>query len=130
VIEPARILPVVYVAGPITSPSPMHNTHRAVKVGHALQDTGLMLPIVPHLSVLADMIEPRDYEAYMAYDLSLLHHVHALYRLWGESSGADREVAYAHQIGLPVFTEVIDNAFNKGWADLIDFCGAWRREWA
>jgi hypothetical protein len=120
-----RLLPLVYVAGPITAPNPMHNTHRAVKVGHRLQDTGLLLPIVPHLTVLADMIEPRPYETYMAYDMALIRRVDALYRLRGDSSGADREVAHAEAIGVPVFKEGLHRLDPNGWHDLLDFCATW-----
>lgn len=40
--------PLVYVAGPITIPEPMANTHRAIKVAPELLDSGLVVPFVPH----------------------------------------------------------------------------------
>lgn len=121
----SALLPLVYVAGPITVPNPMHNTHRAVKVGNRLQATGLLLPIVPHLSVLGDMIDPKPYEWYLEHDLALIRRVDALYRLKGESSGADREVAHAEAIGVPVFIEADERLAPMGWHDLLDFCTEW-----
>jgi hypothetical protein len=119
------LLPIVYVAGPITTPNPMHNTSVAVRKGNALQRTGVMLPIVPHLTVLADMIDPHDYEWYMRYDLALIRRVDALYRLRGESSGADREVAHAKEIGKPVFFEGEKRLDEGAWHDLLDWCEDW-----
>jgi len=119
------LLPIVYVAGPITTPNPMHNTSVAVRKGNALQRTGVMLPIVPHLTVLADMIDPHDYEWYMRYDLALIRRVDALYRLRGESSGADREVAHAKDIGKPVFFEGEKRLDEGAWHDLLDWCEDW-----
>lgn len=97
--------PLVYVAGPITKPDPMSNTHRAVKVASQLLASDIV-PLVPHLTVLWDMIDPHDYEEWMAYDFDLIQHCDALYRIEGESAGADREVALALSLGLPVLTSI------------------------
>ena len=93
--------PLVYVAGPISS-NPMHGAHDACEVGSRLLAIGV-LPVLPHLTVLWDMIDPHDYEDWMAYDFGLIDHCQALYRMAGASPGADREVAYAESLGLPVF---------------------------
>lgn len=94
--------PLVYVAGPYSSPNPVANTRRAVQVGHRLILDGNVTPFVPHLSLLADIISPMPYEAWLAYDLDVLEHCDAVLRLSGESAGADREVAAAN---VPVFED-------------------------
>lgn len=53
--------------------------------------------------VLHEMVAPRSYEEWLAYDLDVLAHCHGLVRLHGESPGADSEVRTAVEAGLPVF---------------------------
>ena len=104
----AATLPLVYVAGPITVPEPMENCHRAFKVGTLLRDSGLVVPFVPHTTCMWHMVEPAHYEAWMAYYFEIIRHCDALYRMPGESSGADREVDHAHSLAIPVFVEIND----------------------
>ena len=96
--------PLVYVAGPYTSPDPVENTHNAILVGMDLSKTGLAAVIIPHLSMLAHMVTPEPYQFWLDFDLDQLRHCHALFRMAGDSSGADAEVAKAHEWGIPVFT--------------------------
>lgn len=98
--------PLVYVAGPIAIPEPMENTHRAVKAATVLLDSGVVAPIVPHLTCLWHIITPRDYSVWMAYDFELLARCDALIRLAGQSAGADLEVERAEELGLPVFRDL------------------------
>lgn len=99
--RPHRI-PFVYLAGPITS-DPMGNTRRAVAIATKLLRWGFA-PFVPHLSVYWEMSAgPIDYEAWLAYDFAVLARCDALIRMHGDSPGADREVAEAGRLGLPVF---------------------------
>jgi len=63
-------------------------------------------PFVPHLF---DLVDPRDelgYERWMALDLDWLSRCDALVRLPGASPGADREVAAAGRLGIPVLDGV------------------------
>lgn len=93
--------PLVYVAGPYTSPDPVENTHRAIKVGTALLDAGVVVPYVPHLSLLWHLVTPRPYETWLAVDLDVIDHCALVARLHGPSSGADGEVRYAHERAVP-----------------------------
>lgn len=96
--------PLVYVAGPYTRPDPPMNTHEAIRVAEALQDSGKVTCVVPHLTLLWQAIQPHaDVEYWYEYDLAMLARCDALYRLAGESSGADNEVAFALSRGIPVF---------------------------
>jgi hypothetical protein len=76
--------------------------HRAVAAAERLRRAGIV-PVVPHLAVLWEMIAPgADYEGWMALDLALLERCDALVRLPGASAGADREVAHARARRIPV----------------------------
>ena len=94
----------VYVAGPISS-DPRGHAREALRVGTELLNAGLA-PFVPHLSVWWDEFYPQAYERWLAYDFAWLSRCDALLRLPGASPGADREVAFARERGIPVFGSV------------------------
>lgn len=97
--------PMVYVAGPYSSPDPVANTHETVHRASEMIDDGKVTPVVPHLTLLWHLVAPRtDVEFWYAYDLAILARCDAVLRLDGASTGADREVAFAEEIGKPVFT--------------------------
>jgi hypothetical protein len=74
----------------------------AVKAGSQLILAGLF-PFIPHLFGLIPDGEPVGYEGMMIYDLAWLERCDALLRIPGYSPGADREVARARELGLPIF---------------------------
>lgn len=92
----------VYVAGPYTKPNANLNTKRAIEVGHKLALNGFA-PFIPHLSHFWDILHPMPYEFWTEYDLQFLPACDFLVRIPGESSGADREAAYATHLEMPVF---------------------------
>ena len=98
-------LPLIYIAGPYTRPDPVENTHKAIQVGLELYETGLMVPFVPHVSLLVHLVAPRPYTYWLDYDIHFLAHCHAIYRIRGESSGADDEVQWAFENAIPIFFE-------------------------
>lgn len=100
--------PLVYIAGPYTNPDPVENTHRAIKAGMEVWEWGLAVPIIPHLSLLAHVVQPRGVDYWYDLDLAQLDHCDALVRLPGESTGADREVEHAKARGIPCFDSLID----------------------
>ena len=92
----------VYVSGPYTS-DPEECTARAVEVGDVLLKRGYAT-FVPHLSHYWDTQHFHNpYEFWMTIDLSWIRGAHALVRIPGASSGADREVEFAKSLGIPVF---------------------------
>lgn len=97
----------VYVAGPYTKPDPCVNTHNAIRAAEELWDAGFV-PFVPHLTHLWHTVSPRPYEDWLAYDLHWLQGCDALLRLPGESSGADKEVAYARTRGIRVVHSIAE----------------------
>lgn len=90
----------VYVSGPISS-DPLIGARLAILAGERLRRAGF-IPIVPHLSVLWQMIAPVPYEEWIAIDLAVLTRCDVLLRLHGHSPGAEREVAHAELNGIPV----------------------------
>lgn len=96
--------PLVYIAGPYTRPDPVSNTHRTIMAAEDLHDSGLVTCVVPHTTLLWHAIAPHDdVEHWYEYDLAVLKRCDALLRLPGDSSGADNEVAFAEEHGVPVF---------------------------
>lgn len=95
--------PVVYIAGPYTKPDPVSNTRAALDEATILLDSGLVAPIVPHLSLHWDLVHPRSYEVWLELDLDVIRRCHAVYRLPGASTGADREVRWADSLLIPVW---------------------------
>lgn len=95
----------IYVAGPYSQGDTILNIKEAVAAADILLDYGFV-PFVPHLTGFWHMLYPRDYDKWLAYDLEWLKSCHALLRLEGESKGADQEVAWAMENGIPVFTEI------------------------
>lgn len=96
----------VYIAGPIgKGPQVHHNVLAAIDAAHEVREMGL-LPYVPHLSWYWQIVHPRAYEDWMAQDFEWIKRCDALLRLPGMSPGADREVAFAFDRGIPVFTDL------------------------
>lgn len=96
-------LPLVYIAGPYSNPDPVENTHATIKFADGVLASGLAIPVIPHLTMTWHLVSPKPYEAWLDYDLHLLSRCDALFRLPGDSSGADAEVAFADDRGIPVF---------------------------
>jgi nucleoside 2-deoxyribosyltransferase len=115
----------VYVAGPINSSGRQNlNVRRAVLVGEAIRRARLV-PFIPHLNVQWEMIAPAaTEEEWLAWDFAWLEKCDALYRLHGDSKGADREVAFARERGLEVFLE--DPPYMRREPDAVE-CGALTR---
>jgi len=66
-----------------------------------------MVPFVPHLCVVWQMMSPHhEYEYWLPMDLAWIDRCDAVLRLPGESKGADAEEEYARATGKPVFRSV------------------------
>jgi hypothetical protein len=102
----------VYVSGPYTAATPA-DVRRNVDTAMAMGIDLLMLghsPVIPHLSYYLDRFAQSrgidiDYEEWLRMDIDLLAGCDALL-LIGSSPGADREVAFAKDRGIPVVTEI------------------------
>lgn len=96
--------PLVYLAAPYTT-HPVHCTHQVVQRASVMQQTGIVTCVVPHLNLLWDIVLPQSSDYWLTHDLALLARSDALFRLPGASIGADREVEFATDSGIPVFHE-------------------------
>lgn len=95
----------VYIAGPITLGDQFRNCGKAMEAFHVLRDKGFA-PFCPHTSGLLQMIQERTWEDWLDYDEEWIKVCHAVLRLPGESRGADRECAFAEEIGIPIFHSI------------------------
>jgi hypothetical protein len=100
--------PLIYIAAPYTRPDPVKNTNEAIRVASELVDEGLVTPFVPHLTLLWHLVDPHPLDFWYEYDVATLARCDAVLRLPGDSTGADKETAYAETKGLPVFTDRAD----------------------
>lgn len=98
----------IYVAGAIgqNDSGRLARIHAGIAAGHQLRQMGFA-PFIPHLGHYWDELHPGlTYEDWMAYDAAFLATCHALLRIPGKSPGADREVAQAASLKIPVFHDV------------------------
>lgn len=98
--------PLVYIAGPITKPCPIKNMRQGLMMWKAFYQEGVITPFTPHTSVLQDAIFPMPYDNWLDYDFDIILHCDAVYRMSGESRGADLEVEFARKHNIPVFYNV------------------------
>jgi|ERR1035437_1100762 hypothetical protein len=101
--EPHVDRPLVYVAGPYSHPDPVENSHMAIHVADKVEATGLVTPVIPHLSLMWHMVIPHDVDFWYSLDIAVLARCDALLRFPGASTGADDEVAFAEDNDIPVF---------------------------
>jgi hypothetical protein len=97
----------IYVAGPYTKGDVVINVRNAIMVGNNLRSLG-HTPFIPHLTHFWHLVQPHNIDYWYKYDLEWLEQCDALFRLPGESAGADKEVARAGELGLPVYTSYLD----------------------
>ena len=115
-----------YIAGVYSAGDQAVNVRNAILAMNRLMDAG-HAPHCPHLTHFAHMLAPRAYEDWIRLALVWVGQCEALVRLPGESPGADREVAEARRLGLPVFEGV--DAFLEARANYCGYCHASPCEW-
>lgn len=94
--------PRVYVAGPYSQGVPGANVRHAVAFTSRLIRMGYA-PLCPHLTHYIHDVFPHPYETWMEICLAWIPCSQAVYRMYGDSPGADRECALAVSLGIPVF---------------------------
>jgi hypothetical protein len=92
----------IYVAGPYTKGDVAENVRNAIMAGDTLRALG-HTPFIPHLTHFWHFLRPHGIDYWYSYDLEWLEMCDALFRLPGESHGADAEELRAKELGKPVF---------------------------
>lgn len=96
--------PLVYVAG-YYSYNPAHGLANAADAWEMLMDHGV-LPVVPHVNLLLDLVHPKEPGFWYGYDLGLLEHCDALFvcddEASRESAGVQMEIEFADSHGIPI----------------------------
>lgn len=97
----------IYIASPYTKGDVAVNVRTQIDAWDDLVSMG-WAPFAPLYSHFQHIVHPRSYEDWMRQDLFWIRRCDALVRLPGESSGADREVALARELGIPVYLGLAD----------------------
>lgn len=107
---------MVYVAGPLSKGNVAHNVRKAIEIAEKLWEIGYV-PFIPHLTHFWSCISPHPDEEYidkngklafwLEYDFEVLKRCQALFRIRGESVGADMEVELANKSKIPVFYDLL-----------------------
>lgn len=110
VLKPVRVVPkttiaepapLIYIAAPYTEPDPVANTHKVIRIADALLAAGFT-PLIPHLSLAWQLVSPKPYGTWLAYDRHLLARCDALLHVPGNSVGTLQESMFADGLGIPV----------------------------
>lgn len=108
----------VYIAGPYTFPNPEDNVKKHIEKFNELVDLGYC-PIAPVIhSHYANLKKSRHYDKWMELDKELLKLCNVLYRIPGDSPGAEQEISWATSLGIPI---VFNNEELKTTSEIIDF---------
>ena len=91
----------IYIAGPYTKGDVAANVRTAILKAEELYQLGHD-PFIPHLTHFWHLLCPGPWAKWMHIDSVWLKQCEALYRLPGESIGADMEIAEALRMGIPV----------------------------
>jgi len=95
----------VYLAGPYSVGNKEANVVTALIYAETLIKKGFC-PYIPHLSHYWDLEYPHDYKFWLEYDEHWLAVCDCVLRIPGESVGADREMKFAINRGIPVCLDI------------------------
>lgn len=97
----------VFISSPYTLGDQGENVRRQMDWFKKLFNNNY-IPFAPLLYHFQHMVHPLTYEEWMEIDFSMLETCDVVLRLDGESSGADREVEYAKEKGIPVVYSIVE----------------------
>lgn len=95
----------VYIAGPYSGGDVMTNISSILHIADVLMRENFV-PFVPHLSGFWHFHSYKEYDTWLEYDLEWLEACDVVYRCYGESPGADKEVAHAEKLGIPIVSSM------------------------
>jgi hypothetical protein len=91
----------IYVSGPLSTGDRQANLRRAIEATRELIRRGYA-PLCPHLTHYVDPTDELGHDTWLEVDRPWVLAADAVLRLPGVSVGADMEVAWAHEVGIPV----------------------------
>ena len=97
----------VYIASPYTLGDVAVNVRNQIDAANELLALGY-LPYTPLMCHFHHMIHPQPYDTWTMFSMEWLKICDAVLRLAGESKGAAAEVCMAYQLGIPVFTSLVE----------------------
>lgn len=100
----------VYISGPITKGCRNKNFYQAAEAHQQLINAGFA-PFNPMASMLLPFAFDEtavSHSAWLECDFPWIAASHAVLRLPGYSVGADAELAYAKELGIPIFYSVAE----------------------
>ena len=95
----------VYIESPYTIGDTAINVKFQMDVADKLMNEGYA-PFVPLYSHFQHLVHPRPENEWITIDFEWVTACNCLLRLGGESKGADGEVVYAEDRGIPVFYSI------------------------
>lgn len=98
---------VIYLSGPITGGDREQNFAQAAAIHRHLMQRGFAV-INPMLTMKLPWAWEVEHMHWIEADLPIIERVDAVFRLPGQSVGADLEEAHANKCGVPVFRTVGD----------------------
>lgn len=99
----------IYVAGPYTKGDVEKNVKEAIFIGDWIAAFGHTV-FIPHLTHFWHKQHPHEYDFWLKQDLEWLKLCDAVFRIEGESKGADDEVTWARLHDKPVYYDVSEIA--------------------
>lgn len=108
---------LVYLSGPVSNggqydlAEQRQRMETAIETAQSIFERGYAV-ILPHLTVVWDLAlldqqgRTNSHDDWMENDRLILKRCDVLFRLPGDSAGADREVRWAGEEGIPVFRSV------------------------
>lgn len=100
--------PLIYLCGPYSHGDPVANTHAMMAAWDDLMSRNNAVYLCPHWSLFQHFLSPKPYNFWIDYDIQLILHCDALYRLFQStpSPGSDIECAFARTHSIPIFTDL------------------------
>ena len=98
------------MAGPISKGDFRTNIRQAIETGNKLAEWGYA-PYIPHINMVWELLYPHggatndEHGFWLGQEMEWLRTCDVLFRLTGESKGADLEVKRARELGIPVVTD-------------------------
>lgn len=91
----------VYIASPYTKGDVAINVRKQINAFTILFNEGY-IPFAPLLSHFIHLVNPQAYDDWLEWDFAWLDTCDIVWRLEGDSEGADKEVARAKEKGIKV----------------------------